>query len=107
MDQTLGSRISGEVVRDAWNTAVSASPAGTIACVATWHTGFRAGLPSIDIPVLVMHGTADRVLPVDACGARTRELIKDSGYVAIDGADHGLCWTYAEEVNARLLPFLS
>ena len=66
LDQTLGTRISEEVVRDAWNTAVSASPAGTIACVATWHTDFRDDLPKIDIPVLVVHGTADRILPIEA-----------------------------------------
>ena len=106
LDETLGSRISEEVVRDAWNTAVSASPAGTIACVATWHTDFRADLPKIDIPVLVMHGTADRILPIDACGPLTGELIAGSEYVAIEGADHGLCWTFAEEVNAHLVRFL-
>ncbi len=105
LDLTLGSRISAEAVQDAWNTAVAASPAGTVACVATWHTDFRADLPKIDIPVLVLHGTADRVLPIEACGPRTHELIKGSEYVAVEGADHGLCWTYAEEVNAELLRF--
>ena len=107
LDQTLGSRISEEVVRDAWHTAVSASPAGTIACVAAWHTDFRTDLPKIDIPVLVLHGTDDRILPIDACGPRTHELIAGSEFVAIDGAGHGLCWTHAEEVNAHLVPFVS
>jgi non-heme chloroperoxidase len=106
LDQTLGSRISPEAVQDCWNTAVGASPTGTIACVATWHTDFRADLPKIDIPVLVLHGTADRILPIDACGPRTHALISGSEYKAIEGADHGLCWTYAEEVNAELLTFL-
>jgi non-heme chloroperoxidase len=106
LDETLGSRISAEVVQDAWNTAVGASPEGTIACVATWHTDFRADLPKIDIPVLVLHGTADRILPIEACGARTRELIGGSEYVPIEGAGHGLCWTHADEVNAELLRFL-
>jgi len=105
LDQTFGSRISEEAVRDAWNTAVSASPAGTIACVATWHTDFRADLPKIDIPVLVLHGTADRILPIEACGPRTHELIRGSEYAAIEGASHGLCWTHADEVNAELLRF--
>ena len=95
------------MVQDAWNSAVSASPAGTVACVATWHTDFRDDLPKIDIPVLVMHGTADRILPIEACGPRTHELIKGSDFVAVDGAGHGLCWTHAEEVNAHLVPFLS
>jgi pimeloyl-ACP methyl ester carboxylesterase len=105
LDETLGSRISAEAVRDAWHTAVGASAAGTIACVATWYTDFRADLARIDIPVLVMHGTADRILPVEACGLRTHELIGGSEYVAIEGASHGLCWTHADEVNAELLRF--
>ena len=105
LDQTLGSRISQEALQDNWNLAVSASPAGTIACVPTWHTDFRADLPRIDIPVLVLHGTADHILPIEACGPRTHELIKGSEYMAIEGAPHGLCWTHADEVNAELLRF--
>ena len=94
-------------MQDAWNTAVAASPVAAVACVATWHTDFRADLPKIDIPVLVVHGTADRILPIEATGARTHEMIKGSQYVTIDGAGHGLCWTHAEEVNEHLLKFLA
>ncbi|MDX6262758.1 MAG: non-heme chloroperoxidase [Kribbellaceae bacterium] len=107
LDENLGTRISDEAVRDAWNTAVSASPVGTVACVATWHTDFRADLPKIDVPVLVMHGTVDRVLPIEACGRPTHEAIKDSEYVVLEGAPHGLCWTHADEVNKALLSFLT
>jgi non-heme chloroperoxidase len=105
LDETLSNRISAEVARDAWHLAVGASPVGTIACVATWHTDFRADLPKIDIPVLVLHGNADRILPIEATGARSHELIAGSEYVVIEGAGHGLCWTHAEEVNAELLRF--
>ena len=105
LDETLGKLISAEAVQDAWNLAVSASPEGTIACVATWHTDFRADLPKIDIPVLVLHGTQDRVLPIEACGPRTAELIPGSEFVPIEGASHGLCWTHADEINAQLLRF--
>jgi len=107
LDENLGKRISAETVQDAWNAAVSASPIGTVACVATWHTDFRADLARIDIPVLVVHGTADRVLPIDACGPRIHEQIKGSEYVAIEGADHGLCWTHADEVYTELLKFFA
>lgn len=106
LDETLGTRISEEAVQDAWNIAVGASPAGTIACVATWHTDFRADLPKIDIPLLVLHGSADRILPVKATGRLTHELVPGSEYVEIEGAGHGLCWTHAGEVNAELLRFL-
>ncbi len=106
LDQTLGKRISPEAVQDAWNTAVGASPIGTVACVATWQTDFRADLPKIDVPVLVLHGTEDRILPIEACGPRTHELIPDSEYSAVEGAGHGLCWTHADDINAELLRFL-
>jgi non-heme chloroperoxidase len=105
LDENLGTRISAEDVQDAWNTAVGASPEGTIACVATWHTDFRADLPKIDIPVLVMHGTADRILPIEACGPRTHELIPGSEYVPVEGAPHGLSWTHADVVSGEFLRF--
>jgi pimeloyl-ACP methyl ester carboxylesterase len=105
LDETLGKLISPEAVQDNWNLAVGASPEGTIACVATWYTDFRADLPKIDIPVLVLHGTEDRVLPIEACGPRTAEQIPGGEFVAIEGASHGLCWTHADEVSAQLLRF--
>jgi pimeloyl-ACP methyl ester carboxylesterase len=73
--------------------------------VPTWHTDFRAVLPKIDIPVLVLPGTEDRILPFEACGPRTAELIAGNEFVPVEGAGHGLCWTHAEEVNAELLRF--
>lgn len=106
LDENLGKRISPEAVQDAWNSAVGASPTGTVACVATWYTDFREDLPKIDIPVLVMHGTADHILPIEATGARTQEMIKGSRYIPIEGAPHGLCWTHADEVNRHLLEFV-
>jgi non-heme chloroperoxidase len=105
LDVNLGHRVSAEAVKAAWDVAVSASPAGTVACVATWRTDLRADLDKIDIPVLVLHGSADRILPIEACGALAHQRIAESEYVVIEGADHGLCWTYADEVNAQLLRF--
>jgi non-heme chloroperoxidase len=105
LDKTLGKLISPEEVQDCWQTAIGASPAGTIACVQTWHTDFRADLAKIDIPVLVLHGTEDRVLPIEACGPRTHELIAGSEYTPIEGGSHGLCWTHADEINHELLRF--
>jgi non-heme chloroperoxidase len=107
LDVNLGKRIGEEAVQDAWNTAVAASPTGTLGCVPSWYTDFRADLPNIDVPVLIIHGTEDRVLPIEACGPRTHEAIRGSEFVAIEGADHGLCWTYADEVNDVVVPFLT
>jgi non-heme chloroperoxidase len=105
LDENLGKRVSEEAVQDAWNIAVGASPAGTIACVPTWLTDFRADLGKIDVPVLVLHGTEDRILPSDACGRPTAKGIAHGEFIAINGAPHRLCWTHADEVNAELLKF--
>jgi non-heme chloroperoxidase len=106
LDVLLGERISEEAVRDSWNVAAGASPIATWACPPTWHTDFRDDLRKIDVPTLVVHGTADRILPIEATGARTHEMVKGSQYVVIDDAPHGCLWTHADEVNHALLEFI-
>src|SRR3954462_5966015 len=107
LDELLGTRISEEAVRDSWNVGAGASPIGTYACPPTWHTDFRADLAKINVPTLVTHGTADRILPMEATGARTHELVEDSRSVVIRGAPPGCLWTHAGEVNRALLEFVA
>ena len=106
-DELMGKRVSKEVVRDSWNIAAGASPIGTWSCPPTWHTDFRDDLGHIDVPTLVLHGDADRILPIEATGARTHAAIEGSSYLVVEGAPHGLLWTHAEEVNRALLNFLA
>ena len=108
LDESLGSRISEEVVRDSWNVAAGASPFATLACVATWLTDFRGDLPKVDVPALVLHGDADRILPISATGGPIlAETLPGSRLVVVEGGPHGLLWTHAEEVNRALLDFVS
>lgn len=107
LDDNLGSRISQEaldasvqVANHAGNTAIAAAPL-------TWPTDFRADIPKIDVPTLIVHGTADNILPIDVTGRRFRELLPDATYVEIEGAPHGMLWTHADEVNEALLSFLA
>jgi peroxiredoxin len=58
------------------------------------------------VPTLILHGTADNILPIDSTARRFRELLPDATYVEVDGAPHGLLWTHADEVNSALLSFL-
>jgi len=106
VDVLKGKRISDEVVRLSWNTAVGASPKGTLDCVSAWLTDFRKDLARITVPTLVIHGDADRILPIDATGKRTHELVKGSKLVVVNDGPHGLTWTHAEIVNRELLEFL-
>ena len=106
VDLLKGSRVSDEVVRLSWNVAAGASPIGTLECVQAWLTDFRPDLARIDVPTLVIHGDADRILPIAATGTRTQASVKGSRLVTISGGPHGLNWTHAAEVNRELLKFL-
>ena len=107
VDVLGGKLVSDQVVQMSWNIAAGASPVGTVECVSAWLTDFRKDLEKIDIPTLVIHGDADRILPIEATARRTHEAIKRSRLVTIKGGPHGTIWTHAEEVNRELLGFLS
>ena len=104
---TLGkSLISPEAVQLSWNIAAGASPVGTLECVSAWLTDFREELKNIRVPTLVIHGDADRILPISATGRRTAELVKGSKLAVVQGGPHGITWTHAAKVNQELLSFL-
>ncbi|MYV72067.1 alpha/beta fold hydrolase [Streptomyces sp. SID2131] len=106
VDVLGGERISEQAVRASWNVAVGASAKGTLDCVQAWLTDFRADLPRIDVPTLIVHGDADRTLPVEATAVPLSGLIDGARLTIVPGAPHGLLWTHADEVNSALLDFL-
>src|SRR5260370_40662200 len=67
-DVLLGKRISEQAVQASWHVAASASATASLACVPTWHEDFRSDLARIDVPTLVIHGEADRIVPIHASG---------------------------------------
>jgi len=105
-DKLRGTLVSDQAYEASWNIAVSASATATVACVATWATDFRDDLTKIDVPMLVVQGDADRVLPFDKTGRRLPGLIKDVQLVVIEGGPHAIAWTHADQVNTALLNFL-
>jgi len=106
IDTLRGTLISDQAYQTSWNLAVTASATAAVACINTWTTDFRDDLPQIDVPVLVVHGDADQVLPLDKTGKRLPDLIKDVQLVVIEGGPHAIAWTHAAQVNTALLDFL-
>jgi pimeloyl-ACP methyl ester carboxylesterase len=101
---------SEEIVRANWNTAVSSAPVAAYAVVPTWIEDFRPDVPTLassGLPVLVLHGTADNSLPIDATGRRFRDLVPPARYIEIEGAAHGLLTTHADEVTTALVEFVN
>ena len=100
-------RIGDAALRASFQVAASASWYASYACVDTWLTDFREDLSKIDIPVLVVHGTADRILPFEATAARLGGFIKDVTVVPIENGPHNVGWTFPQECNSALLSFLA
>ena len=106
LDDYLGTRVSEDTVRNLWNTGADASAEATWACPRTWLDDFSDDITKLDVPVLIMHGTADRILSIDGQGRRLHAALPDAQYVEIDGGPHLSCVTHAAEVNDALLAFL-
>jgi pimeloyl-ACP methyl ester carboxylesterase len=101
-----GTLISDQAWQASWNLAVTASATAAVACISTWTTDFRDDLPKIDVPVLVIQGDADQVLPLGKTGQRLPALVKDARLVVVEGGPHAIPWTHAAQVNTALLDFI-
>jgi non-heme chloroperoxidase len=105
-DQLLGRLVSDQTVQASWNVAAGSSATASLACVPTWHEDFRKDLEKVDVPSLVIHGDADRIVPLSASGQRTANLICGARLHVVTGGPHCITWTHAEEVNRELVSFL-
>ncbi len=110
LDENLGSRISQEAVTASWNVAVGSAPVAASAVVPAWSEDFRGDVEAVAAaakPTLILHGTKDNILPIDATARRFHQAVPAAEYVEVEGAPHGLLWTHADEVNAALKSFLA
>jgi non-heme chloroperoxidase len=105
-DVLLGKRVSEQAVQSSWNAAAGSSATASLACVPTWHEDFRKDLTRVDVPTLVIHGDADRIVPISAAGSRIAKLIKGARLMVVKDGPHCVTWTHAEEVNRELAGFL-
>jgi len=101
-----GTLVSYQAWQASWNQGAAASATAAVSCIGTWTTDFRDDLPQIDVPVLVLHGDADQVLPLDKTAKRLPGLINDVQLTVIEGGPHAIPWTHADQVNTALLDFL-
>jgi pimeloyl-ACP methyl ester carboxylesterase len=100
--------VSDAAVHYAWQIASTASPKGTADCITAFaRTDFRTDLARVDVPVLVLHGDRDGIVPFEVSGRRVAEHVKDVETVVVEGGPHGFNLSHAAEFNAALLTFLA
>jgi non-heme chloroperoxidase len=107
LDENLGTRVSEEVVRSSWNIAAGSSWYASAAVVPAWLEDFRSDIRAVDVPALIVQGTHDRILPIDATGRPFHAALPAADYIEVEGAPHGLIWTHADEINESVIAFLA
>ncbi|TXF90581.1 alpha/beta hydrolase [Neolewinella aurantiaca] len=107
-DDNEGERISKAQLHYDWSIASYASPNATIKTAESWGgTDFRPEMKNVTVPTLIVHGTADNIVPIETAGDQATEGIPDNEYHKIDNAPHGLGVTHKKELNKLLLDFLA
>ncbi len=99
--------VSEPVLEWTQSMALTGSLRSTLATAKSWSTtDFRQEMKGIDVPVLVIHGTGDSTVPIDASGRRSAKLLPNATLSEYDGEPHGLFLTAADRLNADLLQFI-
>lgn len=103
----LSQSVSDETLHWAWKLAMEAGLRPTLAAAKAFATtDFRPDLAAFRVPTLVIHGTDDRTVPIDATGRVVAKAIPAAVYKEYDGAPHGLFATHKEQFTTDLIAFL-
>ncbi len=99
--------VSADLIPYSKSIAWIASPMGTADCITAFGTtDFRDDLAQMDVPLLVVHGDADRIVPIDISGRKSAAMVEGSRFEVLAGAPHGFAATHADQLNALMLDFL-
>jgi non-heme chloroperoxidase len=102
-----GAAISEGTIRNWWRQGMMGGANAHYECIKVFsETDFTEDLQVIDVPVLVMHGSDDQVVPIADSAELSVKLLKDGKLKVYDGYPHGMFTTNADVINADLLAFI-
>lgn len=100
--------VSSETLDWAWRQCCQAGLKPTLACADSFaHTDFRGELSAFRVPTLVIHGTKDQTVPIEATGHAAAKGIAGAQLIEYPGEPHGLFATQSEKLSRDLLDFLA
>ena len=103
-----GLKVTEQQRQDAVALCEQSDQRAALGCMEAFGTtDFRADLPAVTVPTLVIHGDGDGVVPFEGSGARTHAAIPQSELVVLQGAPHGCNVSHAQEFNDALIAFLA
>jgi len=104
----LSKPVSAETLEWAHSVALMAGLKPTLACAKAFATtDFRPDLAAFKVPTLIIHGTEDKTVPIDATGRVSARSIPQARFIEYDGAAHGLFATHKEQLTNDLITFLN
>jgi non-heme chloroperoxidase len=101
-----GAQVSDGVREQFWRLSMQAGLKGIVECTRTWEQDYAPDLARIDVPLLIVHGDDDQIVPIAATGLRTKQLLPHATLKVYQGAPHGLTATHKDRFHADLLEFL-
>jgi non-heme chloroperoxidase len=104
----ISHRISTPLLEYYRMLASFASARSTQQCALSFaQTDFRNDVQAVDVPTLIIHGSSDKTVPIEASSDRTAKMIAGSEYLVYDSAPHGLFYTHREQLNRDLVTFIT
>jgi non-heme chloroperoxidase len=102
-----GAKVSEGVIDNWWRQGMMGALNAHYECIKAFsETDFTEDLKKIDVPVLVMHGDDDQIVPIDDSARLSIKLLKKGTLKIYPGYCHGLCTIYPDVVNPELLAFI-
>lgn len=102
-----GAKVSEGVKENWWRQGMMGSIHAHYECIKAFsETDFTEDLKSIDVPVLVMHGTDDQIVPYAASAPLAAKLLPKGTLKTYEGFPHGMATSHADVINADILAFL-
>lgn len=100
--------VSAPMLQYYLNLASVASAKSTQATMNSWaYSSFHAEVATINVPTLIIHGDADKTVPIDATSREAVKLIPNSTLIEYAGAPHGLFYTEKDRLNDDLVSFIT
>jgi non-heme chloroperoxidase len=100
-------KVDQGTIDEFWREGMLGSVVGQYACIREFsEVDYTEDLKKIDVPTLILHGDDDQIVPIDAAGRKSVEIIRNATLKVYPGAPHGMCTTEADKVNADLLAFI-
>jgi non-heme chloroperoxidase len=106
-DEFRGKRISSEALEYNWLIGCRGALMATIQSVTAWQEDFRKDLQNLDIPVLIVHGTEDKIVPIQSSAEVLAKMLPQAQFEKLEGAPHGFLVTHADETTEILKGFLA